>query len=258
MLQRRNGFSLIELAVVLVVIGVVVGVGLNFGSGLIEEQQRTGTEEKTKLVQEALQQYYDLNGRMPCPANETLERNDPNFGKEAVDANNNCTFDVFDSGDAISVGAVPVRTLGIPDSLAIDEYNNRFTYVIDNDMVDEDAAKTAQGDIIIKDGNDNDITTEALFFLTSHGADGQGAVNDKNPSVARDCDDVEGKDAKNCKKTSDTDTTTFRQTKVNDGDIASEQFDDNTVWGTAETVLKLTAAGGGHRSASSERTAQSD
>jgi type II secretory pathway pseudopilin PulG len=232
-------FSLLEIAVILVVAGAVIATTLTFGGNLIEDRTRTANADRTELLNEALRSFYALNNRLPCPANEQLSPGDANYGVEQFNGTN-CDFDIFGTADA-DAGAIPVRTLGLPDEMMIDEYNNLFTYVVDTEMVNTSTAPFAVGSITIDDATvetpSNEYVTEnALYFIASHGPGGVGAVSKDNPATARDCTGS-GRDSENCNSGDNI----FVQTRFNDGDVAADNFDDVAHWGSHETLLTATA-----------------
>ena len=107
---RNNGFSLVELAIVLVIVALLTS-GLLLGISA----QRNATENvdarhQLDNIRDALLGFAMANGRLPCPALPNLANSDANAGKE------NC---------AQPHGVLPWATLGLPET---DPWGNRFTY----------------------------------------------------------------------------------------------------------------------------------
>ena len=65
--QYQQGFSLLEMAVVLVVLGLILGGVLMPLSTQMEKQDRDETQTILEDIQDALIGYAMANGRLPCP-----------------------------------------------------------------------------------------------------------------------------------------------------------------------------------------------
>ncbi len=102
-----RGFSLVELAVVLVIIGLLLG-GLLAPLGTqMENDRRKETQATLEAIREALIGYAVINGRLPCP--------DTNNDGLANDACSNLST-------RVNKGRLPYATLGISQ---IDAWNIR-------------------------------------------------------------------------------------------------------------------------------------
>ena len=111
-LSNQNGFSLVELAIVLVIVALLTS-GLLLGI----TAQRNATENvdaqhQLENIRDALLGFAMANGRLPCPALQNLPNTDSNAGLE------NC---------AQQHGVIPWATLGLPET---DPWGNRFTYFV--------------------------------------------------------------------------------------------------------------------------------
>jgi len=138
------GFSLMELAVVLVIVALLLG-GLlvPFGTQRDVEFMRA-TEKSLGEIREALIGFAAINGRLPCPAQGTIASNN-SLGNPitycACSAAATTGVATFGSGIACitplanqlssdSVGGVlPWATLGL---LETDAWGNRYTYQVSN------------------------------------------------------------------------------------------------------------------------------
>jgi prepilin-type N-terminal cleavage/methylation domain-containing protein len=124
--RRTNGFTLVEIAVVLAIVGVLLG-GLVVGLGQASETQKLkDTRASLALVQEALLAYAAINGRLPCP--DTNADGLENAG---------CT--------GATVGAAPWATLGLSQRDAGDTWGGTaatavFNYRADNTFVQASVA----------------------------------------------------------------------------------------------------------------------
>ena len=117
--RQQSGFSLVELAVVMVVLGLILGGMLMPLSTQRDINNRKNTEAQLTEIYQALLGFAAINGRLPCPATATSAGlADPNV------ANTNCQQEH---------GFVPGRTLGLDGSyngnnLLTDPWNNPIRY----------------------------------------------------------------------------------------------------------------------------------
>lgn len=113
---ESEGFSLVELAIVLVVVSLLL-VGL-LGPLTAQQEQKRIMEAKRQLdeAREAIFGFLISNGRLPCPAEPSFASANTNAGIERAGG---C------AAGANEVGVLPWRTLGIRE---VDPWGNRFTY----------------------------------------------------------------------------------------------------------------------------------
>lgn len=141
--HRQRGFSLIELAVVLVIVGFLLGGLLIPLSSQIGQRDRQTTVRQLDEIREALLGYALVNGHFPCafipdPPTANPTTADPTNAGYGV-ANASC------STPATEQGYLPWKTLGLnsgidawghPRSLATDPWNGFFRYRVDRNFSD--------------------------------------------------------------------------------------------------------------------------
>jgi prepilin-type N-terminal cleavage/methylation domain-containing protein len=125
MISKPNsaGFTLTELAVVLVIVALLIG-GMMMPLGAQDDLRRTAETQKTLAdIQEALIGFAAANGRLPCPASSAsngVESPSPVGGVGACAS----PYDGF----------VPAVTLGLSsvneNGYAIDAWNNPIRYAV--------------------------------------------------------------------------------------------------------------------------------
>ena len=77
-----RGYSLLELAVVIGVAGVLLGSFINAYNLYITHKIRETSQLNADLITSALSNFLVQKGRYPCPARMDLPRTDPNYGVE--------------------------------------------------------------------------------------------------------------------------------------------------------------------------------
>ena len=103
----KKGFTLIELAIVLVIIGLLIGVGVSLLPGLINQQKYTQNQSLLNQNYNALIGYIMANGKAPLASSNT-----------------NGT-----SSQSQNIGYLPYVTIG---GLQKDAYGNTFYYAVNN------------------------------------------------------------------------------------------------------------------------------
>lgn len=130
-ITQQHGFTLVELALVLIITGFLIGglvIPLSHQQSIAKTRQ---TKQLLEHINEVLIGYATTTGRLPCPSTPT------SGGFEALDPGGN-----FCTGN-IQHGFVPNATLGIAgavnaDNLLLDKWNNPIRYSISNSDNDAD------------------------------------------------------------------------------------------------------------------------
>ncbi|MFO1243089.1 MAG: type II secretion system protein [Rickettsiales bacterium] len=192
--KNNHGFSLIELSVIVTVLAL-------FAAGIMSTQRVTSetkkidvTQDETKRIRDAIKHYFDKNGYIPCAARRDLPPENASFGLST-----NCnaaapsgTTDVTPGGgagtDAVRIGMLPVRTLGLPEKYAFDQWDTRYTYAtvkklsIDSSTFKGFTTALTTGIIRVNTAAGVQMTpssasTYTSYILISHGPDKRGAYS---------------------------------------------------------------------------------
>jgi type II secretory pathway pseudopilin PulG len=160
---RVGGFSLIELAVVIVIITLLLGSLLIPLATQIDNRRYTETEKQLEHIREALIGFALAKRYLPCPA------------KSASDGHEDRTSNVCTK----RVGFLPWVTLGVTRH---DAWNNLFRYSVTpsfaNSNPDSYFALDTNGDIQIKASPTVDLTNNEIpAIVLSHGKNGFGATS---------------------------------------------------------------------------------
>jgi prepilin-type N-terminal cleavage/methylation domain-containing protein len=165
-----RGFTLIEMAIVLVVIGLVVGGGLAAVGPVIQSTKVTETRAKLDTLEAALTLYAMQNSCLPCPA-------PVNTTDGIADWNGSGTGPCHASALACGTvrGVVPWGTLGLSRAEGSDAFATRITYEVTDDLTVTDSMErsgttyTPLGELIVTRASGAGITTTAAYVLVSHG-----------------------------------------------------------------------------------------
>lgn len=218
-MKKHHGFSLIELCLVLMIVGLLVGPFLAFVNLYLKEKARRITNENMLSLSLALGQYYDKFEHYPCPASLKSAAGEAGFGEEAACvatpagegenistqssgagcAGGVCTA-TSKTGDKIRIGAIPHKALGIPFQSVVDGYGNKITYAV-TERYATDSPQTHLGAIsIIKSDGQSAVQPagSAQFILISHGKDGKGSYTASGSPHAEKCTRDNAADAENC------------------------------------------------------------
>jgi type II secretory pathway pseudopilin PulG len=144
------GFSLVEMAIVLLIVGLLLGGLAPTISGQIERQHNSDTRKQLDEIQQALIGFAIINGRLPCPANGSIATGQTNAGVEAA----SCTT------SATAGGVLPWVTLGVGET---DAWGRRFTYRVTPDFADAVGNSTYGG------CTPSPTPTQSSFALCSNG-----------------------------------------------------------------------------------------
>lgn len=140
-----KGFTLVEMAVALVVIGFLIAGGMNLMGASSDVSRYKKTQALLEEAKEAVEGYYSINLNLPCP--------DTNFPPDGVS-------DLQANGVCVSArGFLPFVTLGVGGEG--DAWGQPFKYVVQADA--------SKGAYIKPDSSASPATTEqnvANFFVT--------------------------------------------------------------------------------------------
>lgn len=177
-MQDQRGFTLIELTIVILISGLLIGLFGNFLVNYNTTIKQKKVQSDLELISESIQRYLEANGKLPCPARFTDTTDDADFGREVdtVCTNvNGATAGVLHdaTGGGVVTGSVPVRSINIPDEYIEDPWGMRYSYAVSALQASEGTTYLAtNGAISILDGNGNSLIQPAgngSFVILSHG-----------------------------------------------------------------------------------------
>lgn len=216
----EKGFTLVEIAVVLVIVGLLVGSFIGTFAERIETTRRDNTNQELSEIKQVLMAYVYTNSPLflPCPDTDM-----PPNGLENRNVGGDCA-----AGNA--VGSLPWFNLGMAHA---DAWNTRYSYWVNPDYSINTGFNMTTGEVnsaqINTRINNNAIAIvpNAVAVIFSRGKNGFGGVSvegvNRNPipPVGHD-DELENADA----------NATFMSRYVTDEGVAAAggAFDDILVW----------------------------
>lgn len=117
----NRGFTLVEVAVVLVILAVLISMAAAITRGVTAAQKRSLTTVRMSAVDAALVQFVARQRRLPCPADGTLASTHANAGLERRSPAGVCLVDQID-------GVAPWRALALTEVEVTDGWDRRLTY----------------------------------------------------------------------------------------------------------------------------------
>jgi type II secretory pathway pseudopilin PulG len=153
--RPARGFTLVELAVMLLIVGLVLGSMLLTVSAQVDQSNRTETLRRLENAKELLLGFAMINGRLPCPARSNslgieVRDNDsttpsPTFG-QCRDGGGVLDHYGGDLGGGVAGGFLPAVSIGFQpvdnQGFAVDAWGNRIRYALSGNVASCTAAPT--------------------------------------------------------------------------------------------------------------------
>lgn len=178
-ISGQDGFSLIELAIVLLIIGALIGSFIGTLGARIQSSRYIETKSELNDIKVALYGYAAslVSPHLPCPDCRTATCGGltvGNFANDGIEDRNGVVCDTNTDG---TLGNLPWQTLGIGES---DPWGSRYSY-----WVADNAATAFQLTTVINSATVNTRIGESIAVLTdaaaavvfSHGANGYGSIS---------------------------------------------------------------------------------
>lgn len=186
-MKNRMAFSLVELAIVLVISGILLAGLLSSARTQIQASYVSTTNSNLQIVSNALELYFSKTGHLPCPADLNLPNTNANYGLARVSSTNsapdvcitnaNGLFQYTSGNDVIYMGAVPFKTLGLVNEFMFDGWDNKLTYVVQRAFIN--SVSTSSG--CVSAGNAQDSHTSNIYICPAGQA--SGSVNTSSVDI---------------------------------------------------------------------------
>ena len=187
-----NGFTLLEITVVLFIIGLLLGGLLVPLSTYIEQGQRVQTQTQLEEAREMLYGFTLKNHRLPCPdcSSNTAGNCGDIAGADAAHIGDGEEDIIAGDNCAHEIGNLPWVTLGMDGK---DVWGHRFTYRVTNNFADAAAAgagctpdtlqvsfglcSDGNIDIVAAAGTANYVARFVPAIVLSHGRNGMDTAS---------------------------------------------------------------------------------
>jgi prepilin-type N-terminal cleavage/methylation domain-containing protein len=225
-LRKDKGFTLAEIAIVVLIISLVAGSLLGPLSKQIEQRRISETQKLLEESKEALLGYAASRGYLPCPA---VSATDGNEGSR--DAAGRCSN---------LRGFLPWVSLGITRT---DSWGRIFRYAVTSQFSDNDTkpAFSALGTytIISSSSPVTNLATAVPVVILSHGPNGNGATQENGLALANTSS------TNTDEQTNLTSTTTFVSRVPTENTAApGGEFDDIVTWIPSSILFNRMVAAG--------------
>jgi prepilin-type N-terminal cleavage/methylation domain-containing protein len=166
-MKRQHGFTLVELAVALMIVALLLGMFVVPLGTQMDNQRIAETQKQLELARDAVLGFAVARGRLPCPAT----RNTP-IGTAGAGTENKPG-----AACGLTEGVLPWADLGVAET---DAWGRRFTYRI-TPMFADDPPAGMQATFLIGDNGTISVTNGAANIalnlpavIVSHGKNGSG------------------------------------------------------------------------------------
>lgn len=215
-MTQQRGFSLVEIAIVLVIVGLMIGGLLTPLTVQMEQRRVADTRRMLDDAREALVGYAVRHGHLPCPAISANNGEEDRTGQRCTDERRD--------------GFLPWATLGLPK---LDAWNHLYRYSVTPAFADSGQRfkLVTPRDITLYTRDANGTLAYAApaqdvpAVVVSHGANGAGAFSELGIAVASPAG---GNDDERANAQSDVNFVS-RQHSDNRGGQGGA-FDDIVVW----------------------------
>lgn len=240
--MRARGFSLVELSIVVLVIGIVLTMGIGAWTANLENQAHAATAQRQATIKEALTGYLRRNSRLPCPDTDFTAPDGIENRATPGDPTTACSA---------AFGVLPYVTLGLARDAVRDGWGNFFSYHVSNTNItaassgnwsaNTDWTRSAwfrpgnTGLITVNERSGATVTPIATSIVTvvvSHGRNGRGAYT---IGGTRNTLPAVGTDEEN---NTDGNTTYFRRELTTDDAATGGPFDDQVLFLSANDLLE--------------------
>ena len=213
----KKSFSLVEISIVIIVISILISVSWSGMHTILDTVKTKKNQQKINNIKNALQNYFNINGRLPRPALYTYARNNTSYGTEreyyngstcstsAMCYNLNDTiwtdkqefykmtgletdmisetitnYVKYNSYYTVYYGIVPFKELSLTENDIIDAYGNYIEYWVDDYMTMQ-LNEEVHYKIFI---NNSDNNSTFPFVPYKHG---YGVMHYIDPNIAYPC-----------------------------------------------------------------------
>jgi len=223
-IRAMKGFTLVEMAMVLMIVGLLLGGLVPTISAQMETQRNSETRRQLNEIKEALIGYAVINNHLPCPADGSIATGQPNAGV----MKSSC-------GTSANGGVLPWVTLGVSET---DAWGRRYSYRVTPAFADTanlfNLSASPNLDVGLTDSSsDKSVAGDVPAIVVSHGVNGLGAYTPAGgtPPTTATGDELDN-------------VATDNNNHFVSHDAVQNGFDDFVVWLSSNTLMSRMVAAG--------------
>jgi prepilin-type N-terminal cleavage/methylation domain-containing protein len=180
--EKSKGFTLVEVAIVIIIGSILVMMFSAFVMNAVARAKIETTENRLTEINAAIKKFAGGRNRLPNVAPLNVAMDTANFGREiGPGAAAAAPYNVGGRGGrTVNIGAVPTRSLNLPDEYALDAWGSRFVYAVTQELTHVDTYNVENGAIFVRDSAGNSVMNtdgEGIYLVTSMGADRAGGFS---------------------------------------------------------------------------------
>lgn len=210
----QSGYTLIQMAIALLIIGIVAAVLLQTYSLYEQNQKMITTRDNIENAVYKIQLYRQGYGHYLCPSSMNADRTDANYGVASDYATykalavGTCSNGVcieqsprtdISPAPRVRIGAIPFRDLQMAEDETFDGYGSRIWYAVTEDMCDATTFSDTKGGVgIVNERDETQVIPlgSAAFIVVAPGANKVGGYS-KTGTLQKGC--TGSADIENCR-----------------------------------------------------------
>jgi prepilin-type N-terminal cleavage/methylation domain-containing protein len=174
--QSGHGFTLIEVAAGLVVVGLLLATLLPMIKVMYDRSENAETQRNMTEVENAIQAYADEHGSLPCPADD------------ATGVSGDCAPVAYDStSETVLSGSIPWNTLGVAEEYARDSKGKPLDYNVAEKATSDDVPASFSAisnvPITVQQADDAEQEVQGLFTISERPFQGNIADSRKKRTM---------------------------------------------------------------------------
>lgn len=184
-MRKDSGYTLIELAIGIMIIGLLLAPALYLYGQKLAFDKEQQTKDAIWEARNALGSFVSAYGRFPCPAPVDIGPGNPNYGFEdctgtapGIVTATSASVNPALTDKNIYIGSLPFRQMNMQESQSYDGYGDRLTYAVTVMLTSSGTFVPGLGGISVEDVNGNSVLgtpDSAPFVVVSHGKENEGA-----------------------------------------------------------------------------------
>lgn len=218
----ESGFSLAFVVILITLAGIAAATLMVSSQKDAHWNPLLETHKKLEKIQEALIAFQRTNKYLPCPAPLNVNSSNAAYGI-ASPANPAACAGSF------AHGAVPFRTLMLPEDYGVDAWDGKITYIVTSSLSTTAGFIGGTGNLSVQ--TDSASITGVAYVLVSHGKDGGGYYRNGTSRTATTLS--AGVEAENWDADSQVVAISHNYSQN------TNYFDDIVLWGEVDKIAKL-------------------